>query len=70
MKGSKENILQNGDCAIHSSHGFKFGSYIQIGGMNLRVADICGIKNTVDIWRGKREKCDCNYKAINQTISW
>jgi hypothetical protein len=70
MKGNHENILQPGDCAINNGHGFKFGRYIKIGGMNLRVADHCGKMNTVDVWQGKREKCTCNYKATGQTISW
>ncbi len=45
MLGNRDNILQAGDCVINNSQEFKFGRYIKIGGMKLRVTDHCGIKN-------------------------
>lgn len=52
--GLRDHVLRVGDCAIHNSHGFKFGRSIKINGMILNVVDACGKIKTVDIWQGKK----------------
>ncbi len=56
VKGQQDHILTLNprDCAINSSHGFKFGQMVQIAGMSLRVVDSCKEKYIVDIWQGKK----------------